>query len=547
MLTIILALFLAITSADTLFANDFIEFNDLDLSIDLAQNTQEEDDMINIGDAARCQGSALPAAEIVKILTGPGSNPPATTIGLQNLLQFDFYHGTHPADSRTLHELPILEVLPSDNRSCWSLQVQPFFNMTKKMYLTPCSSKILSYIDLLANEDFLNIIDEKDFTRVDIPDVISLFGQITLEERRLGAMLSVSKEYNRWFLSAALPAYYLERNFFLDQKYKDKLDNSPLFSGVGTQLPGLNLDTFVNKHLVSDKGGFGDLRLQAFYKVLHTDEERPLYFGAEVTFPTAHAVKTGIIGGNFCPKSPPRLIDFAKMFSLFAGTPQKSCMLELSELVVGYGIEALDRLTATLADAPLGQQHVVLGPVLYTKQPLGFTTSIEFFGELQWSAPATEVRFFKVKKNPADFNRDYENDDEDIAQSNLNFLMQQATNTLYPTVVKIRTHPGMVAHFNTALITNWNEYFTSVFGYDFWAQMKERLGHVTHRYTPGGPLDFAAGTKHSAREGKLFGSLTTNFCSTNYNVHVTLSADATVSNYGIGRSATAALALLFDF
>lgn len=546
MIYLIITLFLAALSS-SLQADAPTSFDDLDLSIEIT-NTQEEDAMIVLGNTARCNADQIAPSLIIAILTSanpPGDLPP---VQLQNILLGDLYNKTYAVPNRTLHLLPTLTA-PIGVSCGWALQAQPFINITKKMAFTPSSSKILSYINLIPSDDFLNTIDNEDFPAVDIPDVLSLFGNITLEERRIGAMLTASKEYKSWFFSAALPVYYLERNFFLKEKYKKQLEDQPLFSGSGTLLPGLDVDTFLHRHLVSDKGGNGDLRLETLYNFFGDQEERSLYVGGQITLPTAHAFKTGIIGGTYCPLKKLPAIDFQTMFNYYGGTKDgaKSCKLALTELVVDYGIEALDRLTAVLADAPLGQEHVLIGPMLYTKHQVWGRNSIEFFGECEWGAPDSELRFFKVQKNPADFVRNYADASPDAVNSNLQFLQQQATNTLYPTAVKIRVHPGFITHFNAALLTDWNDYFSTMIGYDFWNQADEKLGDILCRYTPGGPLDFASGRKPGARESKIFGGINTTFCETNYTIRCNLTGDITVHHHGIGPSATAALGILFDF
>lgn len=497
--------------------------------------------------------------DIVDILTTDTPLPNPLTgedfpvIQLQNILRdFDFYSHTYPLVIRDLHTIPTLQPLLTCTERKWSFSLEPFYNQTSKCFFTPCSSKILSYVGLIAQEDFLEIIDVKDFENVDIPDVLSLFGQITMEERRLGAMIHGWFLHNRWTASVALPAYYIEHNFQLTQKRKDELENAALFAGdTSVNLPGLNLETFTNQHLVRDRAGIGDLRIQGFYNVSNCDD-RPLNIGAELTFPTARTVKKGIIGGTFCKTSPIPEIDFQAMFDLFASsqedfgaTTPKTCKLELAELVTGYGISALDRLTSILGDSSLGLQHFKGGPVVYTTQPIGKTTSFDMYGELQWSAAHDEMRFFRIKKNKLEFFRDYSN--AELAEENLQFLNQQSTNFLYPTAVKISTKPGVMFHANGALTTEWHPLLTTTFGYDYWTQRKEKLGKISCRVTPGGPLDLCAGTQHSAHEGKIFGNVMTKLCELNYDILIVLRGDITVQNKGIGKSFTLGLDFVFDF
>jgi hypothetical protein len=487
-------------------------------------------------------------------ITNPFTGQTFPPIQLQNILrQFNLYNHTYPLVIRDLHTIPTLQPLLTCTDRKWSFALEPFYNQTTKCFYTPCSSKILSYIGLLAQEDFLEIIDVDDFTNVDIPDVLSLFGQMTMEERRLGAMVQGWFQHNRWTASVALPIYYIEHNFQLTQKRKDALENAALFAGSpSVNLPGLDLDTFTNQHLVRDRAGIGDLRIQGFYDISHY-EDRPVNIGLELTFPTAWTAKRGIIGGNFCKTSPIPEIDYQTIFDFYGGTLEgfgkspKTCKLELAELVVGYGIATLDRLTSILGDSSLGLQHFKGGPVVYTTQPLCWRTSLDLYGELQWSAPHQELRFFRIKKNQLEFFRNYTSIDPVVAEANLQFLDQQSTNFLYPTAVKISTRPGMMFHINGALTTEWHPILSTTLGYDYWSQRKEKLGKISCRVTPGDPLDLCAGMQHSAREGKIFGNVMTKLCELNYDILIVLRGDLSVQNRGIGKSFTLGVDFVFDF
>ena len=234
------------------------------------------------------------------------------------------------------------------------------------------------------------------------------------------------------------------------------------------------------------------------------------------------------------------------MFNLYvcAKDGDKQSTLELTELVVDYGIQALDRLTANVADTAMGQDHFIIGPVVYAQRYMSKHTAFAFYGEMEYYIPRRETRFFIVQKNPAQFARDY--DSEVDAQANLNFLMQQATNTLYPTAVTITTKPGFITHFYATFNAYWDLYNGGI-GYDFWSQSKEHLGHLKGRCTPGGPLNLCAGKKQAAYEGKIFAQLASQLCGDGYNMRIALRGDTTVHHKGIGRSFIVNVDFILDF
>ena len=207
----------------------------------------------------------------------------------------------------------------------------------------------------------------------------------------------------------------------------------------------------------------------------------------------------------------------------------------------------MDRLTEILADTPLGQQHFSLGPMLHVQQPMGNHFDIECFGEIEYLVPGNEIRFFKIIKNPEEFNRDYAS--AALAQDNLDFLDQQATLFLYPAATKIKVKPGAVFHAWTEINAYWWKDFQASVGYDVWAQKQEKLGCVKMQYTEQGtgPLNIAAGVKHGAIEGKLFATIGTTLCGGSYDMRLVFRGDATIHNTGIGRSFTAGLNFILEF
>ncbi len=492
------------------------------------------------------------------------SEPPTvpdvvSTLSVFNIpqaLQFSLYHRTQPPFTRSVHFLPslslLIEPVQCDNLHNWTLSIEPFFNFTDKVNFTHCSTQIPSYIALDANSDFLETLDVKAFSSVNVPAVLSLFQPATLQERRLGLMLGAWKQHENWAISAALPIYYQERNLFLDDEQLSALEDSPLLAGPGRNLPGFNYDTFTTDHLIRDCVGLGDLRLQALYNV---SQKNFVQIGAQITLPTATSVARGIVGGTgtsgFSKKLPPPLIDFYKLFYLqwdYQDNNNKQAGLQLEELMVNYGLLALDRLTTMIADMPLGNPHVSFGPIIQGTKRCNTTIDFLFTGEFQYSVPANELRFFNVIKNPFDFTeRDYTSDDPSVAEANLLFLDQQARNTLYPAAVKIETKPGMILHTKTGFAANWTDSLKSTIGYDFWLQGDEKLGPIKQRYGIPGTLELAKGTKRKAYEGKIFADLSTIFADERYVLFIGLRADATVHHRGIGASTTLGLNLKLDF
>jgi hypothetical protein len=489
----------------------------------------------------------------------------SSPLRLQNILPFDVYNFTYPLQRRSLHTIPSLALLLQDIPTCnWSTTVKPFLRFVPRARFTPKSTNILTYLSMLTDHDFIEDIDIDEFTTLDIPEVLPLFKNIRLEEREFGAMCSLQLRRNNWIVSFTLPVLYLENNYFLTEKEQDAIQAAPLFSGGTVPKPALtpsiDFSTFTEDHLINDKGGIGDLRAECWYELSH--ERCSAYIGGQITIPTAHVVLSGIAGAPdsaFCQKILP-YFDIQTMFNLYtAGT--SNAAVTLATMVANLGIDALDRLSSILLNNPLGTKHIGLGPIFRADGCLGHPNiTFQVTSDIAYYIPRQEVRYFKTVKNAQEFNRDYSNSAQ--AQNNLNFLMQQATDTLYPTAVCIKVHPGWTINLTSALRFFRPKYVVTI-GYNFWAKTHEHLGCLEKtfgvcdsfsalygeaRYNNDKILDLAAGKLSSALQGKLFASITSTIRSKNsYDIRTGIRADATLHTYALGKDFTIAIDFIIDF
>ena len=292
----------------------FDDFDFDDFSIESPMFSSPEEDQISfdtdLGNA-NCEPQFSPL-DVVTILTSPEPILFPSPIEIQNILQLDLYRYTNPIVIRSLHELPSMYPLLYGSPR-WGVSAEGFYNQTTKTFLTKHSPCLLSYIELISSDDFLNIIDQKDFSSLNIPDVLSIFGNITLEERRFGVILSGWRNWKHWIFSVALPVYYIEHNFFLSQEKQEQLtETAPLFGSGGGDLPGIilnPLDNFLSQHFARDKAGIGDLRLQIFYEFVRRKNQQ-VQLGLQVTFPTAKVEKVAFLQENSLRSNRHRLLIF---------------------------------------------------------------------------------------------------------------------------------------------------------------------------------------------------------------------------------------------
>lgn len=503
----------------------------------------------------------LTLADPETILTLLTSSP----LRLQNILPFDVYNFTYPLQRRSLHTIPSLALLLQDVPEChFSATFKPFLRFVPRARFTPKSTNILTYLSMLTEHDFIEDIDIDEFKTIDIPEVLPLFKNIRLEEREFGGMCSFQWRHNNWIVSFTLPVLYLENNYFLTEQEQKAIQDSPLFTGGTTPnpslTPSLDFSTFTEDHLINDKGGIGDLRAECWYELSH--ERCSAYVGGQITLPTAHVALSGIAGASdsaFCQKILP-YFDIQTMFNLYLADTSNA-KVALATMVANLGIDSLDRLSSILLNNPLGTKHVALGPVFRADGCLTHPDiTFQVTGDIAYYIPGNEIRYFKTVKDPQSFDRDYS--DGAQAQANLNFLMQQATDTLYPTAVCIKVHPGWTINLTSALRFFRPKYTVTV-GYNFWAKTHESFGCLDKtfgvcdpfsalygepRYNNDKILDLNAGKLSSALQGKIFTSITSVIKSHgSYDIRTGIRADATVHTYALGRDFTIAIDFIIDF
>lgn len=492
--------------------------NGMDLSNDDATFFLEEDDFDAVNElrATPC----LTTEEIVDALTNPLNG-----IQLQNILQTDLYKHTNPILVRPLLDMPTLQPLTVRTKN-WSFTVQAFFNQMRNVFFTRHSDKIASYLNITAESDFLNKIDEIEFITADVPDLVNPFGtKIHLEQRRAGLMFNTCKQTQDWIFTAALPLYYLENNFFMTADEQQDVESQDLKDILRTN----NVRDFMKRHLVSDRFGIGDLRINVHYKGIKKNNDT-YQVGGQITFPSAGSFKKGIVGGVFNPHACIPFFNLETFFNLAcqsktSGPEQLAAQFELQDYLFDFGVGTLDRLTTVVADNTLGQKHVSVGPTAELKHTINQHADLLLYLEVDYFFPAIETRFFKQVKTPQEFDRDYT--DSQLALQNLNFLNQQVINTLYPTPVDVRIQPGAVVKATSTLTGNWRSWYTAL-GFDYWMQSEEKIGCLPSEF------NLCAGRKPWGYQGKIFARINAERHIEPWSWGVALHGDATIFNSGIG-------------
>jgi hypothetical protein len=557
-------------SGDT--SQDAMTINSGDQNISGASSA-EQDDCDTLFDPTLHQIPQLPdaplpgqecpefdAISILSLITIDPADPTVLpVINVPHILKHNIYlHTTGPVTRRSLLDEPALQLYCFDNDYI-SLTVEPFFNYTPLVYFTKNSPYIRSYIDL-TNQNIINELARAKFNigeligqeiDIDVPGLLGLFHFIKLRQYRTGAMLGFCKQYPKFNISFFLPLYYLVEHFHLTQEEIERIENNSFFQtdepAVASCTDGI-AEEFGYQHLVSDRFGFGDSRFIASLNIYESSCSE-LWLGLQVTAPTARTLASGILGATFKPCAPAPQFNIKKLFNLAfcfnEGSPQKiHGEPVVQQMINSFLIGTLDRLSTILINTPLGNgHHWGFGPQLDFRYQFSDCWSAHTYAVVEGFSTHTERRFFLVRKDPEEFDRNYRIESE--AEENLSFLNTQIINTFFPVGVCIGVHPGQIIKLRQSFMYD-TAHWHACLGFDYWRQGREYLSATRLEYTE---LAIEKGLRPTAQQGKIFGALgyysvAHHHC---FAWNVQLKFDATVFNSGIGADYTFGISVGLDF
>ncbi len=385
----------------------------------------------------------------------------------------------------------------------------------------------------------INLIDRIDSITspfgISVPRVLSLFRNLKMQERRSGFMFGTLRRRCKWIFESRTPLMYQIRNFFLSDAERKAIQNEPIFDDDDPDTDNEDeVKKFARKHLISDRLGIGDTRLNIGYAVT----EKPGMFlsvGLESTLPTAFSFKKGLYGSHFKQDNNHPPFDLLTIFNLVFATKMQNTNQAI-EITKNFLVGALDKLSSILIEAPLGNRgHVGLG--IFAEHYLCVTPKLTFYtrGVLEYLVPSVEKRFYIFKKNREEFMAlNTDSKDEDSTQV-LSFLNDQLIKTLYPCVIDTVVHPGFTFKLNTALSGTMGCNWQLMLGHDLWWQQKEKLGKLKVPRTDREKVRKDIAVKPGALQSKLFGSInylksgkTRDWC-------LSFHGDSTVLGSGIGQ------------
>ena len=496
-------------------------------------------------------------------------------VGAFSILDQDFYKRTNPFVQRSVLDLPLWELHSCTEPKRWIVGAHAFWNhMDRSVFV--CKS---SNIDTLINFDQTTLFDKlnelkpeiktlvPDAALVDdlldqtnIDNLLTLFRNFTVQQRRVGAMLHAWRQWERFELRMFLPLYYLERNMFARPTEQAAIEEQ-----FGATDPD-SQEKLQKNFLISDKFGFGDFRFEADYAV-YKSEDFTARVGALTTIPTAVAFTEGIKGSSFVDtnKKQPTFDLLQSIITLLAdddatnADKQKAREMIIGDVCkgkTGFFLGMLSRMSAMLLDTKLGNDgHVGIGVFVRARTLLSsFLYQFEWAKRfsfnnklsLEYLAPANETRYFVFRNKLSDFSsRDFSSSDPDVQEANLKFIETEMVNKFYPFAVRTKVQPGVIFRWVSRYCWCGDVWDITV-GSDFWLQTKEKFNDFRTSQNLE-RLDIQNGKKPFAYQGKLFASFALKWARPTHTWHVGINAEGTTWNEGIGEDWTVSLNIEANF
>ena len=474
-----------------------------------------------------------------------------------DILKEDLYCKTYPLNYRSLLDMPFVRPYRWHKERDRKFGLQLFYNQTSRMFFTKKCDSLYSYL-AICNPNLLRKLSEltsQEIIRDQFPNfnldplcVFPLFKNMTIQDRRAGFMFSGSHRW-RWLTFRALvPLYYLERNFFLTDEERRKVED----------IFGAQSDTtFQDQHLISDKLGVGDTRLIFAFHIIRR-ENIALNLGFQATVPTAFAFTKGVKGSSFeqWKKIKHRHFSLEELWNLAqqggkAGT----------EYGTDFFLGALDTLSANLIDAELGNnQHPGIGFFMQTRSRLSFffkrpwAHNIKYKGTLsfEYLFPKSEHRFFLIKtdKNALDenlYDDERAQNDPAYARGWLTLIEETFTNKFYPVSLNTRVQPGIIFQWTSNLFYERGPWRFQI-GTDWWIQGPTSLEAVDVPQYIGSPcIDIKKAEPPFAFQSKVCGGIFYSLKRPAHEWNISLYGDYTYWSKGIGRDFTLSFNVELDF
>ncbi|MCK5632767.1 hypothetical protein KAH94_03395 [bacterium] len=483
-------------------------------------------------------------------------------INFIDIVQEDIFLRTQPLTKRNILDLPIARLNKSYEYDNVIMGAELFWNNTDRSFFSQKCDNIAAYL-ALTQDSLLQKLKvpleafEGQFEFDPIENLL-LFKNGTIQERRFGVLLHGRKPFWGFIFTWKIPLYWLESNYWFTNKEQEEIEKA-----FG-KLEDKEQEQFQERYMISDKFGFGDLRLKLDYDI-DTKSDYDVRLGGFITIPCAWALSKGLKGTHFTSSSrnPNQTLndiigvslnDILTMVLPDEDEGEVNQSEEAFLLLRDFTYGVLDNMSANLLDTPLGNgHHFGVGVHTETLLPL----SIFFNGDwaekviykgainLEYLFPSSERRFFTEYNDERLFNmRDF--DDESKAKENLDFLEQQLINKLMPFSYQTKVWPGIVFKW-TGCFTYEAPRWGIHIGTDMWIKSKEKICDIESSCQIADRLKIEKARRLMGYQSKVLGSIFYKARRDDRNWIISLNGDYTWWKSGIGSDYTLSFNLEVDF
>lgn len=379
--------------------------------------------------------------------------------------------------------------------------VNLFFNMTNNMGVT--TEDLIDLGSLLTQEQLLELIsfylgggDRQDFEQL-----LPLFSKITLQERKAGLLLQSAFTKGPFTVQLHTSVQLGERNFWLDPK------DSNAIKRIFREKFGSESEIDEREFYII-RVGMGDTRLKVGLNAVNMTSLQA-DVGFECIVPTSRL--------SYTPK-------------ISIGLTQPS--FEEGELAKS-GLNTLRGIRDYLINPRLGNNgHIGLGCYFESKVGL-FHEIVQLWIRASHDVlfPADEDRLFMFKQTlkPEDLQRVLDNTPQD-QQLVTDYIRQY----VFPSSFKASVYPGGVTNFVCAVNVDFAQRWRGAFGYDFYAQNKERIKKILNTSIDLNDLRVEDAQLSAVSQHKIFAEALYRKKKVKSDWGVGFGGDLTVSNKNIG-------------
>lgn len=464
-------------------------------------------------------------------------------IQIINILKIPFFLQTDSLFTRSILDLPMIDTTTYLQRKEDMMYLTSLFLEKGKTgdeffqkYLNLRSPEL---IEAIENTFSLvkDLLGDSSATNFNIDRILELIAQSYVEQRIAAVPLFISRTWKTWCFRFATSLEYIEKNFFLTENEKQLLIEE-------LDLAQSSDDSFTEQHLVSDKIGITDIRLEAekrFIKGLY----HSTHLGFYTVLPTSFPFKKGIFGTTFRQPSTFPPFDFNLLFDFFINQDTQSAIDFFSK----FFLDASDRLAADLLTTQLGNfPHVALGVYVRMKSRLSsffkirhadrviFKNHIEF----EYLTPATQKVFYITKTDPNEFNQFnipqiIADDDVVRAAEAVNFIERKIVENFFLRAFKTLVQPGIHFRWSSAMIVTLTGHSKLVVGSDYFYKARDHIININVPYDIKRTLDTKKAVQKSLSVTTLFGkyihSSTTLFPKSQFSLGVHVSESSSENGF----------------